>query len=475
MSMKKAGLFVLPLTLFAFGQAQAELVTVEVSALVDDVYDPGSALEGTLSPGDVITGTYTYETGTPDALAADPSFGDYAHPVGSPVGFELTAGPLNFTYDPAVTDFGIGIANFPDFDAYHIRNTGLSPLANGAYVDNIYVDLMDPTATATDSDVLPTAAPDLAKYQDRGLFIGGRHSNGTDYYHIGATVTSVSSAGQPVASSVVTYKILAEITDVYDTDNLLGGIFVPGDAVTGTYTVDTGAPDLSPDDEMVGIYQQPSDQGLGFDLTLNGVALRSVSGQSEVNAWIESFPGGHDQFSIHSSYNETLPNGVPVQLIELGAIDIEGTALDSDALTADVPVAPGYDDTFFLFEGHSADGLSAYQVRGKLIAVEIDDGTVFEVSPPAATYDRYQDFALALIFDAGATPGAISGTLNGADITPYIQSECHPGAPNLQQRFTLVCPHFSGTLGTGGNDLELTVDVDGELHTEAVSYEVIGY
>ena len=48
--------------------AQAELITIEIEAVVDGVGDPDGYLEGQISPGDIITGFYTYESTTPDSI-----------------------------------------------------------------------------------------------------------------------------------------------------------------------------------------------------------------------------------------------------------------------------------------------------------------------------------------------------------------------------------------------------------------------
>jgi hypothetical protein len=87
MKIKRAGLVLLPLTLFAMSEAQAELVTVDVAAKVNTVTDPGYVLGGAVAPGNMLTGTYTYET---------PRVGDLR---------------------PS--------ANFADFDGHHVRNMGL--------------------------------------------------------------------------------------------------------------------------------------------------------------------------------------------------------------------------------------------------------------------------------------------------------------------------------------------------------------
>ena len=52
---------------FSFTPAQAELIIIAVEATVDTVDDQVGHLEGNISPGDTISGYYTYESTTATA------------------------------------------------------------------------------------------------------------------------------------------------------------------------------------------------------------------------------------------------------------------------------------------------------------------------------------------------------------------------------------------------------------------------
>lgn len=474
-NMRRAGLLVLPLALLAISEARAEWVTVEMTAEVNNVYDPSSILAGTVAAGDIIQGTYTYDTDTPDAEPS-PELGNYSHPLGTPVGFDLTVGVQHFLSDPDNSQFSMTIANLVDMDGYHVMSNGnLLPLASGAPVHEIVVDLMDPSATAHDSDLLMATAPDLSRYQDRGMYIGGASPDGADMFRIDATVTSIGGSAKVAAPGQVTYNVTARVADLYDPQNLLGGAVTVGSPVSGSYTIRTDVADSDPYADG-GTYTQPLVAGLGFNLTANGIPLRSASEEMPVDVRVENQSYGPDVYKVYSPANVPLPNGARLDAIDLELHDMEGSILDSDALNADLPLLSGYEMRDLFFYGMSADGAAWYQFRAEILSIEIDDGALFKVSPPAAVYDRDQRFALALIFDSGVQPESISGSLNGADITSYINgSECQPGAPNDQDRLTLVCPYFSNNLTTGRNDLEVSVVVDGQLLTDSVTYDLIGY
>ena len=72
--------------------AHAEQVSFEISATVYNVDDIGNSLGSSVTPGDIITGTYTLDLATPDSDPS-PEYGHYPHntaqsnPVS--VGFDL--------------------------------------------------------------------------------------------------------------------------------------------------------------------------------------------------------------------------------------------------------------------------------------------------------------------------------------------------------------------------------------------------
>lgn len=477
MNIKRAGRYVLPLALLAFGEAQAELVTKEIVAQVYYVFDPGSALQGSVVSGDILSGTYTFETATPDQNSSA-EVGYYPHDPVPSIGFDLATGDTRFVANPTDTSFEIELTNYTYEHRYRIHNWLMQSLPNGAYVDGIRVDLVDPSATAHENDLLQASAPDLGKYEHDAMLVFGTTPDRSEYYTISAHIVSINDMAPPAAAQTVTYNVAAQVAEVYDPEGLLGGAFALGSEVTGTYTVDIGVEDLDSGFPEFGTYPQPLAAGLGADLRVDGMVLRSPSEQSQVNVQIEDWPQGMgmDRYSIKAPLDYPLASGAVIQGADLLAADPDGAALDSDALTAEAPLAAGLVQRDIVFVGAAADGTGWFHVRAEITSIELDDGQPFRVTPPAAIYDRYQNFALGIIFDSGVQPDFVSGTLNGADITPYLNgTECQPGAPNDQQRITLVCPYFSGQLDTGPNDLTVTIDIDGRTFSEQVIYDVIGY
>ncbi|MHC4333592.1 MAG: PEP-CTERM sorting domain-containing protein [Planctomycetota bacterium] len=167
-------------------RADATLITIAIEAEVDYVEDLGNYLEGRINPGDIITGTYTYDSSTSDSSPLDPIVGHYYH-YAPPAGVSLSVGGLTFTADPANVEFLVGIVNDNQagHDIYWIHSYNNVPLLSGASVDQISWQLNDPTATVFSSDSLPTTAPILGQWQDNILRIESDRA-----YIIDAHVTS---------------------------------------------------------------------------------------------------------------------------------------------------------------------------------------------------------------------------------------------------------------------------------------------
>jgi len=159
--------------------ANAKLVTIEIEAVVDYVWDVEAYLEAKVEAGDVITGWYTYDTSTPDS-APSPNGALYEH-YSSPAGISLSIGDLNFRTNPDNVDFAIGILNdYPPSmkDQFWLTSYVNLSLTNGAVVDIISWQLDDPTGTALSSTEILQGPPILDNWESvfgLGVQIGKSH------------------------------------------------------------------------------------------------------------------------------------------------------------------------------------------------------------------------------------------------------------------------------------------------------------
>lgn len=151
--------------------AGAALITIAIEAVVDDVQDPDNYLEGRIEIGDLITGTYTYDTDTPDSSPL-PGAGRYEY-YAYPCGFLLNVGGLDFVTDYANTDFLIEIVNnYPDDDGYGVVSYKNLPLPDGTAVSSIAWGLRDGSATAISSAELTSISPVLSDWETNFLQFG---------------------------------------------------------------------------------------------------------------------------------------------------------------------------------------------------------------------------------------------------------------------------------------------------------------
>jgi len=135
---------------------EGTLITIEIEAVVDSVWDEANYLEGGISPGDTITGTYTYDLLTADSEPL--GYGGLYEHDNPPAGISLHGGGFDFRTDPDNVDFVVAILNdYPPFAKDQVWMTSYNnlPLSNGLAVDSISWQLDDPSATALDSTALP--------------------------------------------------------------------------------------------------------------------------------------------------------------------------------------------------------------------------------------------------------------------------------------------------------------------------------
>jgi hypothetical protein len=165
---KRVLLLVLAISALIVTFAQAELITIAIEAVVDTVEDEGNYLEGQISPGNIITGYYAYDSTTPDS---NPSLniGRYEY-NSSPFGIFLTVGGFNFETDLENVDFILEITNdYPPNDDYLVRSHNNIPLSKGTQVDSISWWLNDDSGEALINTELPLAEPILSDWSLNSL------------------------------------------------------------------------------------------------------------------------------------------------------------------------------------------------------------------------------------------------------------------------------------------------------------------
>jgi hypothetical protein len=156
-------------------------ITIALTAIVDEVYDPFQILGGTIHPGDTMTGSYTYNGAATDAVPS-PDSGAYVHTT-APYGMSLKAGGHVFETDPQNVYFLISLSNnFYGHDIYLFYSANNRPLSDHIKISWFEWYLDDPTQTALKNTNLPKTAPKLSDWQQsvveqEGLVVEGYADN----------------------------------------------------------------------------------------------------------------------------------------------------------------------------------------------------------------------------------------------------------------------------------------------------------
>jgi hypothetical protein len=192
------------------GRTQGAIITIAIEGVVDHVGDPDNYLNGMVNVGDLITGTYAYDTDTPDSSPLSGA-GRYEH-YGYPSGFSLSVGGLDFVTDPANTNFLIEIVNnYPYDDGYGVVSYNNFPLSNGTKVNNISWALRDDSASAISGVDLTATAPVLHDWEHNLLLIGGVDRKG---FLITGYVTSTVVIPEPSAMLLLGFGAIGLIRRV---------------------------------------------------------------------------------------------------------------------------------------------------------------------------------------------------------------------------------------------------------------------
>jgi len=152
---------------FSSTPTEATVITIEIEAEIDFLADPSNIFEDSLKVGDMITGSYTYDSDTPDSAPED-WLGKYEYSQ-APYGMILEVGDFRFETDPEDVDFIIYVSNdrlSPKGDIWSIVSKNNLLLDYGLSIGWMYWQLNDRSGEVVSSTNLPLTGPILADWQD---------------------------------------------------------------------------------------------------------------------------------------------------------------------------------------------------------------------------------------------------------------------------------------------------------------------
>jgi len=174
--------------------AQGAIITIAIEAVVDYAYDPYGFLGVDIEVGDLMTGTYAYDTGTGDSSPIE-GYAAYWY-YDAPGSISLSVKGVEFKTDPANVDYRIAISDgYQSRDIYSVRTRNNLPLASGIVVDEVYWVLEDSRQTAISNDALPTEAPILDDWLFNRVMINGPDRGPS--FSITGHVTSAAAVPEP--------------------------------------------------------------------------------------------------------------------------------------------------------------------------------------------------------------------------------------------------------------------------------------
>ena len=457
--------------LSASGAVNAETVTVQVSATVSNVYDPGTVLSGAVQPGMTVTGSYTFETGTADADPS-PEFGRYLHEPAAG-GLDLSVAGLTFKTDPSATngEFTVDVINNQYDEGYHVISfDNILPLANGAYIYEAGVHLHNPNGTnVLNSDALPSTPPSPAQFEVREIYIAGR--NGNDNFNFQARIDSLVVEGSATPGA---YTLVAKVEDVYDPAGLLQDRIAVGETVNGSYQLEPTLNDQDSSPEW-GLYEHPRVSGYGFDLSVSDFTFSSDSGTGQVSASIAN-SSGYDQYEIWAQ-GGTSNGGFTLQEIVMHLDDGTATALSSDALIQTPDPAKFNGPRDLLISGRSADGANYFHIRAQVLSITDSGDAAPELTllPAEGQFLPTQEFDLGIALAPGEHPVNVVGSVNGDDHSSWFGGCQMRGGNEIDGDF-LVCPkaHYLLDPAAAVTVVNITVTLeDGSTRSAQAKWELL--
>ena len=189
--------------------ASANIVTFNVKATVRDIYDYNNVLGNTVKVGDTISGSYTFNTSTPDIDSA-PEYGRYEHFPGSGTyGFNIEIANTSLKTNTTSDTFNVMIADNAGSvggDIYALDNYGSQqPFVNNSVVNILGIYIDDPSGNAVTGVNLSNQPPALTGTGNKDFIISGMSTTAatTNYFTIVANLDSISACQEPQDPIVV--------------------------------------------------------------------------------------------------------------------------------------------------------------------------------------------------------------------------------------------------------------------------------
>lgn len=184
--------------------ARAELITFEFTGHINYLEGDLGFLGGSIFIGTPFSGSYTFESTTPDAAPLNPANGEY---YGALRGFSVQVGPHVFSEVGTANRISVvHITEGEDTGDAYLVGPGRSFELLGEEV-SLTMLLLDYSATAFVNDTLPLFPPDLTLFDDQVFQILDR-SPFPDFF-VAGEVTSLTLVPEPTSLTLLAVVLFA--------------------------------------------------------------------------------------------------------------------------------------------------------------------------------------------------------------------------------------------------------------------------
>lgn len=270
-------------------------------------------------------------------------------------------------------------------------------------------------------------------------------------------------------AEILTVNVRAQVVEVNDPDNILGGQVSVGQAASGSYRYETTVPDQFSDPEY-GQYLQNPQQGR-TSIVVGPFTFESDPASSNWQYEVRTSDSYYqDYFWVTSGANKPLANGAGVSMLNIEFSNYSGTS-NSGGLLTSAPNLVDFPHHAILISGYSPYG-SWYTLSLWIDAVEV--APALQVSPASSALVRSQRIDPAVLSTNSNPLSNLRGNINGAPLPASYLDQCQVTPPNSQNRAGLSCPDIVPLLTGGANHVEWSVDLsDGSTVGAAVDWEMI--
>jgi hypothetical protein len=179
--------------------SSAATIKFAFSGYITDVsaLDPNNPFPQSVEFGTPFSGSYTFDSSSPDLIPADSQTGTYSS-SGGIFGITLSLAGLDLSYGGVFISVG---NNYPGPQDQYFASYFENPTANKPTGVELSVRLLDFTGLTLSSDGLPLDASNLAAFQSKTLFFTDSffEADGTtiDQVELGGQITSIETVPEP--------------------------------------------------------------------------------------------------------------------------------------------------------------------------------------------------------------------------------------------------------------------------------------